>query len=698
MQGIPRGPPRLRGSSVSAAAAPWAKRSAARTARGPRRPGSWCSPRPAASAPTRPCPCAPCTSSCSSGTFPSRSRGPTGLRPAPTCSRPAYEAAADPTLETGDLPALRLPPPGRARFVVPADAGELRLRVATGVDDSASQVLPADATVGVAFRIQVQGEVRHEERRELRRDQGGDARAWRAVGGSEGLLLRGGDEVLLETELSTGAPAAPLALGFGGLTLERYEQRPRTRADAEHPNVLFVVMDTLRADRLGCYGYGRDTSPVVDALAARGTTYTEAYASSSWTWPSTASLLTGLRPEQHGVTSNHSCYLAGSLDTLAEVLQRAGYTTAAISGNPLIVPRQNFDQGFEFFDHGKRFRKGDVLVPEAIRWLEQNGAWRFFLYVHLTDTHTPHTPRAADLEHFAATEPADFPRYADPAAQDADGFEIYAKRLLNGEGRGPAGEPRPGDVVPEDHARWMQDAYDACVRSGDFWVGELLGALERLGLERSTLVVFTSDHGEELLERGLLAHGHTLHGELVRAPLILAGPGCAAGVRSDLPVSNRLLAATLARAGGAEGLSAPARDLREPGSLPFEALSFSTEKGWWNGHKHQVLHGLRTREWTLHHAPSGAPWGDGAPAEGGQTRLYRAADVGETTDLAAREPDVLATLLAEIAARRAAARTVRPRARLAAGGRLTELLNGMGYVETHDDEDDAPNAPTDGER
>ncbi len=628
------------------------------------------------------------------GDVPVETRGPEGAPPGLDVLTPSYYPSSDPALETGDMPALLLPAPGKAEFAVPDDrTGELTLRAWTGIDASVAAALPADAPVSVAFRVTVAGEVVHEETREVHGEGPGERRgaerAWRAIGGPSGLTVRPGEHVLLETEVVAGVAPGPLRLGFGGLYLEQYEERPRERATRERPNVLFVVMDTQRADRLGLHGHGRDTSPAVDALAARGTSYTQAYATSSWTWPSTASLLTGLRPEEHGVTSNRSCYLAGALETLPEALQRSGYTTAGISGNPLIVPRQNFDQGFEFFDHGNRFRKGDVLVPRAVEWLEEHGEHRFFLYVHLTDPHTPHLPRAQDLERFGAVEPEDFPRYDDPAAQDADGFEIYAKRLLNGEGRGPAGEPRPEEVVPEDHARWMHDCYDACVRTGDHWVGELLAAVERLGLAENTLIAFTSDHGEELLDRGLLAHGHTLHGELVRAPLVLAGPGVAAGVRSDVPVSNRHLAATLARVGGARldnGSDFAQRDLRTPEALPLEAVSFSTEKGWWNGHKGQALHGIRTEHWILHHAPTGAPWGVDAPAEGGQTRLYRAADEGELADVAAEEPGVVETLLDVIAARRAAAEAVRPRAHLGAGAGLQGLLDGLGYTESSEPE------------
>ena len=626
------------------------------------------------------------------GHVPMAVEGPDGALAEPGVLTPAYGHSGDASVETGDMPALVLPPPGRAFFVVPEETGEVRLRASTGVDVSVTgpDFLPADGDVEAGFRVLVNGAVRHEETRVLRRTQDVSARAWRAVGGPEGLLLQPGDEVVLETSVVNGTPLAPPRLGFGPLVLERFEELPRERASSERPNILFIVMDTLRADRLGLHGHARDTSPVVDALAARGTAYTFAYATSSWTWPSTASLLTGLRPEAHGVTSNHSCYLAGELDTLPEALQRSGYTTAAISGNPLIVPRQNFDQGFEHFDHATRFRKSDVLVPQAVEWLEANRERRFFLYLHLTDTHTPHLPRAEDLERFGAVEPADFPHFEDPSAQDADGFEKYAQRLLKGEGRGPNGEPRPGDVIPEDHARWMQDCYDACVRTGDFWVGELLAALERLELDENTLVVFTSDHGEELLDHGLLAHGHTLHAELVRAPLVLAGPGVASGVRSETPVSNRLLAGTLALAAGTR-LGNATRDLRNPDALPYEAPSFSTEKGWWNGRKGQKLYGLRARDWTLHHAPTGAPWGAEEPVEGGETRLYAMHEgVGLEIPLpdGVQEPDVVEVLLEELAARHEVAEAIRPRVRLAAGENLTKQLTGMGYIDSGDDEDE----------
>ena len=106
------------------------------------------------------------------------------------------------------------------------------------------------------------------------------------------------------------------------------------RAREGAPNVLFIVMDTLRADRMSCYGYDKPTTPNVDRLAERGMRFERAFATSSWTWPSTASVLTGMGPLEHGVTGHRSCYLAHSLATLPKALQERGFTTAAFSANP----------------------------------------------------------------------------------------------------------------------------------------------------------------------------------------------------------------------------------------------------------------------------------------------------------------------------------------------------------------------------
>ncbi len=511
----------------------------------------------------------------------------------------------------------------------------------------------------------------------------------------DGLLVRGGDEIVLRTSASANAPpeftgaagtaAGPgFGVGFGGLVLERLGRQPARPASPRHPNIVLVVMDTQRADRLGCYGYDRGTSPHLDALAARGLVFDAAYATSSWTWPATASILTGRWPAEHGVTSNASCYLWGSERTLAEVLREQGFRTAAFSGNNLIVASQNFDQGFDHFDGSSEFRKSDALMPAALAWIERHAAERFFLYLQLVDPHEPHRPLPELAERFDVADlppglPAGPPRPGREPDPREEAFNVYTHRLLQSEHYDANGVLEPEHAVPPAHQAFLQRSYDAAVATGDHWFGRLLAKLERLGLDQQTVVVFTSDHGR-------LAHGHTVHEELVRVPLVIAGPGVPVGVREALPVSNKELFGTLARLADAN-LTEPGFDLLRREFPGYRRVLFSTEKGWWNGRKNLAIHGLRSDLWALHAAPLGLPWSQlGASVDElpdsrfGERRLYaKDVDPYEHVDLAGEQPEVadaLSTELGELL-RRALERA--PSGALGAGEAMEQNLHELGY-------------------
>jgi arylsulfatase A-like enzyme len=454
--------------------------------------------------------------------------------------------------------------------------------------------------------------------------------------------------------------------------LEQRWERPREATDAEHPNIVFVVMDTLRADRVTVDGYARPTSPALERLAARGISWRDAYATAPWTWPSTATLLTGLMPEEHGVESEVACWLPSELDTLAEALQQAGYTTAAWSTNPLVGPEKNFEQGFEFFDHARStFRDGDLVMPAVLEWLGTMDGTRFFLYLHLTDPHAPHDPLPASRTLLARDVPTDW---------DQDRFEERQWALLGGEAHTPQGVLETERVVPKDEQRYTNEIYDACVHTGDHWLGLLLDRIDELGLAGDTVVVFTSDHGEELFDHGLLGHSHDLHAESIRVPLVIAGPGIPAGERRTAPVSLRHVAPTLARIGGASLGNAPgaARDLVRDGGP--EDVFFSTQQGWWNGFRPVSMYGVRRGDLVLHYVPSGGPWG-AAPTPGGAVRLFDvAADPEERHDLAAERPELVGELKRAILEHLAALERRRRASRVRAGSATEALLKRLGYA------------------
>ena len=586
--------------------------------------------------------------------------------------------------EGAGRPALLLAPPARVRRTAP-EGGPFVLRGGAGIDHAVTAEL-AERYPGHAlrFRVRVDGVQAFETTLAL-----AHAEAWVELGAAgAGLPIASGAELELETALLDAQdrevePSEPLRAGFGDLVLERRTRAPRTRASAAHPNLVLVLIDTLRADRTSAYGYARATTPNLDALAARGVLFEDLSATASWTWPSTASILTGLLPEQHGVVDAQSSFLPQELDTLPEALQRAGVTTAAWSGSPLIVPAKHFDQGFEFFDASRegRLRRSDIVLPSALDWLGAASEWRFFLYLHLMEPHAPYAPLPEGRARFAAEVPASFDPHKTleyPWALRRDGFSKSGVRQTE-------------TIVPAEEQRWISDLYDGGVWSADHYLGLVLARLRALGLEENTLVVVTSDHGEELFDHGLLAHTHSLHRELVRVPLVLAGPGVLPrGGRVREALSAVALGPTLARLCGAEleGLSA-AHDLfdgwRVGGGAEAQPCYFSTRQGWWNGVANQPLFGLRLGSYVLHYAPEGQPWGVPRSARDpdaqGEVRLYISAqDPAELQDLAPRLPELTLSLRDDLLRHLAGLATQHPQSGVGADEATLGVLRALGYL------------------
>jgi arylsulfatase A-like enzyme len=283
------------------------------------------------------------------------------------------------------------------------------------------------------------------------------------------------------------------------------------------PNLLLISIDTLRPDHLGCYGYARPTSPALDALAARGVLFEDVSAPSPWTLPSHASLLTGLYPRRHGLES-HAFQLPAAVHTLAEILAPRGFTTAAIVNSHNLSEKFGLQRGFGHFVYVQE-NVGDVepsrVEKEALAWLGRGPKAPFFLFLHFYDVHSDYRSRS-EYER----------RFARPYGGRVDGttdqlMEQRAGRLELG----------PGD------AEQLRDLYDAGIRQMDDGIARVLEALRVTGQLEGTVVVVTSDHGEEFLEHGGVLHGRTQYEEVIRVPLILTGPGLPAGVRIPEPVS-----------------------------------------------------------------------------------------------------------------------------------------------------------------
>ncbi len=287
---------------------------------------------------------------------------------------------------------------------------------------------------------------------------------------------------------------------------------PDRGPETERPNVLIYLVDTLRRDHLGCYGYPRPVSPRLDALAARAVVFENAIGQSSWTRASVASLFTGLWPRTHGAIGRRD-RLAPEAATLAEALTAAGYRSAGFISNANVDRRLGFGQGFEEYS-AWRGGSADINVP-AFRWVEtlEPGS-PFFLYVHTKDPHDVYAP----------PEP-----FRSRLAPEAEAF--FLEHI--------AGKPRrqawPSD--PET-IRHLLALYDAEIAANDASFGELLDFLDGRGLLETTLVVFLSDHGEEFFDHGGWNHGKNLHAETLDFPLVVKFPGQSEPRRVATPVQH----------------------------------------------------------------------------------------------------------------------------------------------------------------
>ena len=294
--------------------------------------------------------------------------------------------------------------------------------------------------------------------------------------------------------------------------------------------VILITCDTLRADRLGAYGYERDVSPSLDALASESVLFERAYSSAASTVPSVSSLLSGRLPDEIGVSGGNQTLMHPSVESLAEVAGKAGLIPGAVVSNWVLRVQPGHatagvSQGFVFFDDKMDQLESDRAVAErrasgttavALAWLrerKQLGEESFFLWVHYQDPHGPYTPKDEFLESF-----------------EREAAEVSSEQLLpiklgtNTSGRGQI----PDYQIIDGEARAFPylDRYDAEIRTFDEALGELLKELRDLEWFDSSLLVFTSDHGESLGEDDYwFCHGQSLADEVVRVPLIVRFPG-----------------------------------------------------------------------------------------------------------------------------------------------------------------------------
>jgi arylsulfatase A-like enzyme len=276
--------------------------------------------------------------------------------------------------------------------------------------------------------------------------------------------------------------------------------------DQRAKNLVLISLDTLRADRLGAYGYERDTSPALDALAARGARFDTVIAESNWTLPSHVTLMSGTPPQLHGVTIPNRAP-AADLPLLAEVLREQGFRTIGLTAGSFLTRRYQFDRGFEQFEDAY-LPFGRALTTARERLAAIDPDERFFLFLHTYDVHCPYDPPEAYASRFATRPPAD--------------------RVPT---RGLCGNPHFNRMqLTPGQARYISDRYDAGIRYADDLLAGFLADLDRSGRLDDTLVVVVSDHGEEFMEHGKVGHRATLYIQSLRVPWVMAGPGVPAVV------------------------------------------------------------------------------------------------------------------------------------------------------------------------
>jgi arylsulfatase A-like enzyme len=270
------------------------------------------------------------------------------------------------------------------------------------------------------------------------------------------------------------------------------------------PNLILVSVDTLRPDHLGCYGYDRPTSPNLDEFRKDAVLFSQAIAPASSTLPSHASMLTSLLPQHHGASWARKTRMADAALSIAEVLREEGFRTAAFTGGGQMDRAFRLDQGFDLYEQPPVMAFSET-VDHAIEWLRQGDTGPFFLFLHSYETHHPYSPTPENLSLFE-------PSYEGPLP---DVISVEYLRELN----------QGWLELANTDLLHIVNAYDGEIRSMDEGFGKLLSLLEEADLYDSTLVVFTSDHGEEFGEHGKVGwHSHTLYDELLRVPLLIKLP------------------------------------------------------------------------------------------------------------------------------------------------------------------------------
>ena len=437
------------------------------------------------------------------------------------------------------------------------------------------------------------------------------------------------------------------------------------------PNVILILVDTLRADHLSCYGATTNQTPVIDGLAADGTRFAHAYTQASWTRPSVATIFSSLYPSSHR-TIHKSDALPDAVVTLAEVMQQAGYSTIGFANNINVAPLFGFQQGFdeyvflepEFFFGATEsaaqltiynqlrlvreryvsqrkwvenyYQPADVVTKHGLDWIAARGKDRpFFMFLHYMEPHDP-----------------------------------YFVHPYNGEAYARVANPNPDPALADKY----RSAYDGAIRFLDGELARLFQDLKATGLYDDALIVLTADHGEEFHEHGGWWHGTTLYDEQLAVPLIVKPPrGGTAGVVNDAMVSSVDIAPTIIQSVGA---AVPQAMVGKPLGLGAGAPAPRDHAFAESELEGNSLQAYRSGGMKVIHANPGNP--RGLP----EHQLFDvASDPGEQKNLIATHTDVANTLTADMSAVQSHAESTAVESTgTAIDAASEERLRALGYV------------------
>jgi arylsulfatase A-like enzyme len=432
-----------------------------------------------------------------------------------------------------------------------------------------------------------------------------------------------------------------------------------SRSPANPTTVILVSIDTLRSDRLSVYGHWRPTTPGLEALAEEAVVFESFIANGGGTLPSHLTMMTSLHPEVHGVDPQNGRTLAEPEETLAESFRSAGFATAAFADGGWMQGRFGFAQGFDVYDSaGGGF---EAILPKAKAWLAANHDRRSFLFLHTYDVHSS----AGELPYSCPGQHQH--RYVAPDSADLDPWRgrSGASRTLaawNQEIR--SGRASAGTFLTPPQIEAMRALYDGCIHYVDRQISSLVGYLREAGMYGRTLLVITSDHGEEIAEHGLFLHSRSGYEEIARIPLLVKLPfSRAAGSRVAGLAAMVDLAPTVLEIAGLE------RPSRMQGSSLLPALES----------------GAAIRQAT--HIQQTIVRGDSWKYFAGESVLYDLrTDPRETTDVAAEQPSLVESARRYLDWAKSVDRLAREsgpssESRLTLSVEETRALESLGYVQ-----------------